>query len=61
MDTGETLKRVIFVFDRKAGGWTCSQIPGIFDPGQIATINAWNRFGIGFRDVPGRYKPAKHQ
>jgi AhpD family alkylhydroperoxidase len=25
----------------------------------IATINAWNRFGIGFRDVPGRYKPAK--
>jgi len=27
----------------------------------IATINAWNRFGIGFRDVPGRYKPAKHQ
>ena len=26
----------------------------------IATINAWNRFGIGFRDVPGRYKPAKH-
>jgi hypothetical protein len=27
----------------------------------IATINAWNRFGIGFRDVPGRYKPAKYQ
>jgi len=27
----------------------------------IATINAWNRFGIGFRDVPGRYKPTKHQ
>jgi AhpD family alkylhydroperoxidase len=27
----------------------------------IATINAWNRFGISFRDVPGRYKPAKHQ
>jgi AhpD family alkylhydroperoxidase len=26
----------------------------------IATINAWNRFGIGFRDVPGRYEPAKH-
>ncbi len=26
----------------------------------IATINAWNRFGISFRDVPGRYKPAKH-
>ena len=26
----------------------------------IATINAWNRFGIGFRDVPGRYTPAKH-
>lgn len=25
----------------------------------IATINAWNRFGIGFRDVPGRYKPAR--
>jgi AhpD family alkylhydroperoxidase len=26
----------------------------------IATINAWNRFGISFRDVPGRYRPAKH-
>lgn len=25
----------------------------------IATINAWNRFGLGFRDVPGRYQPAK--
>jgi AhpD family alkylhydroperoxidase len=27
----------------------------------IATINAWNRFGISFRDVPGRYTPAKQQ
>ena len=27
----------------------------------IATINAWNRFGISFRDVPGNYTPAKHQ
>ena len=25
----------------------------------IATINAWNRFGIAFRAVPGRYTPAK--
>lgn len=24
----------------------------------IATINAWNRFGVGFRDEPGRYRPA---
>ncbi|MGO8948503.1 MAG: carboxymuconolactone decarboxylase family protein [Ktedonobacterales bacterium] len=24
----------------------------------IATINGWNRFGISFRDVPGRYQPA---
>ena len=24
MDSSETLKRVIFVLDRKAGGWTCS-------------------------------------
>jgi AhpD family alkylhydroperoxidase len=24
----------------------------------IVTINAWNRFGIAFRDEPGRYKPA---
>ena len=24
----------------------------------IATINAWNRFGISFRDVPGRYTPS---
>lgn len=23
----------------------------------IALINAWNRFGVAFRDVPGRYKP----
>jgi AhpD family alkylhydroperoxidase len=23
----------------------------------IATINAWNRFGVSFRDVPGHYKP----
>lgn len=23
----------------------------------ITTINAWNRFGISFRDVPGNYKP----
>lgn len=27
----------------------------------IATINAWNRFGISFRDVPGEYTPKKHQ
>jgi len=27
---------------------------------RVATINAWNRFGIGFRAVPGRYKPATH-
>jgi len=26
----------------------------------IATINAWNRFGVGFRDVPGEYTPRKH-
>jgi len=25
----------------------------------IATINAWNRFGVSFRDVPGRYKPKR--
>ena len=25
----------------------------------IGTINAWNRFAISFRDVPGNYKPAK--
>ena len=24
----------------------------------IATINAWNRFGISFRDAPGHYAPA---
>ena len=23
----------------------------------VATINAWNRFGVSFRDVPGNYKP----
>jgi alkylhydroperoxidase family enzyme len=23
----------------------------------VATINAWNRFGIAFRSVPGRYVP----
>lgn len=26
----------------------------------IATINAWNRFGVSFRDVPGEYTPSKH-
>lgn len=26
----------------------------------IATINAWNRFGVSFRDVPGDYVPTKH-
>ncbi len=26
----------------------------------IATINAWNRFGVSFRDVPGNYTPHKH-
>jgi AhpD family alkylhydroperoxidase len=25
----------------------------------IATINAWNRFAIAFRSVPGQYKPTK--
>ncbi len=25
----------------------------------IATINAWNRFGVSFRDVPGNYTPRK--
>jgi AhpD family alkylhydroperoxidase len=25
----------------------------------IATINAWNRFGVSFRDVPGEYTPRK--
>jgi AhpD family alkylhydroperoxidase len=27
----------------------------------IAGINAWNRFGVGFRDVPGRYKQAVYR
>jgi AhpD family alkylhydroperoxidase len=27
----------------------------------IATINAWNRFGVAFRSEPGHYKPKKHQ
>ena len=27
----------------------------------VATINAWNRFGISFRDEPGHYTPKKHQ
>ncbi|HEU5441694.1 MAG TPA: carboxymuconolactone decarboxylase family protein [Ktedonobacterales bacterium] len=27
----------------------------------IATINAWNRFGVGFRDEPGHYKPKQRQ
>lgn len=27
----------------------------------IATINAWNRFAISFRSVPGHYKPQKHE
>jgi AhpD family alkylhydroperoxidase len=27
----------------------------------IATINAWNRFGVAFRDVPGRYRPAVYR
>ena len=25
----------------------------------IATINAWNRFGISFRDEPGHYRPER--
>jgi len=27
----------------------------------IATINAWNRFAISFRAVPGQYKSKKHK
>lgn len=27
----------------------------------VATINAWNRFGVSFRSVPGRYKPATRE
>jgi len=27
----------------------------------IALINAWNRFGVAFRDVPGRYKAAVYR
>lgn len=27
----------------------------------IATINAWNRFGISFRSEPGHYTPEKHK
>lgn len=27
----------------------------------IATINAWNRFAISFRSVPGNYTPSKHE
>jgi len=27
----------------------------------IVTINAWNRFGIGFRDEPGHYTSKKRQ
>jgi AhpD family alkylhydroperoxidase len=26
----------------------------------VGTINAWNRFGLGFRDEPGHYTPAAH-
>ena len=25
--------------------------------GAITLINSWNRFGVGFRDVPGSYEP----
>lgn len=25
----------------------------------ITAINAWNRFAVGFRDVPGRHRPAR--
>ena len=25
----------------------------------IATINAWNRFGVSFRDEPGHYRPER--
>ena len=28
--------------------------------GTIALINAWNRFGVSFRDVPGIYQPKLH-
>jgi len=27
----------------------------------VATINAWNRFAISFRSVPGQYKSRKHK
>jgi AhpD family alkylhydroperoxidase len=27
----------------------------------IATINAWNRFGISFRDEPGHYTPKRRE
>lgn len=27
----------------------------------ITVINAWNRFGVGTRMVPGHYQPATHQ
>jgi AhpD family alkylhydroperoxidase len=26
----------------------------------VSLINAWNRFGISFRDVPGSYEPTVH-
>lgn len=26
----------------------------------IVTINAWNRFGVAFRSVPGKYTPRQH-
>jgi AhpD family alkylhydroperoxidase len=26
----------------------------------VVAINGWNRFGIAFRMVPGRYQPARH-
>ncbi len=26
----------------------------------ITTINAWNRFAIGFRSEPGKYQPRRH-
>lgn len=46
------------VFQRVRGQFDDKQLSTL--TWAIAAINAWNRMGVGFRTVPGKYTPAAH-
>jgi alkylhydroperoxidase family enzyme len=46
------------VYDRVAAHFTEQELAQLI--AAITVINAWNRFGVTSRAVPGHYRPGQH-